>query len=161
VPEVVRKSAAGGGDAQIVLPADMQRAVGMQVPSVNASDWSPDGGSLVVSSTTASSGFDLWLLPLEGGRKPVKYVQAPDGRLVAYTSGESGRFEVNVRTVVRSDRQWQVSTTGGYEPRWRGDGGEICYLSADQKLMASGRWPGPHVRRSPRAVPDESVSRGE
>src|SRR6516225_7695936 len=86
-------------------------------------------------------------------RKPVKYVQAPgdqfhgnfspDGRLVAYMSSESGRFEVNVRTVVRSDRQWQVSTTGGYEPRWRGDGGEIYYLSADQKLMAADVGPGP------------------
>ena len=30
----------------------------------------------------------------------------------------------------------QVSTAGGYEPRWRGDGREIYYLSEDRKLMA-------------------------
>jgi Tol biopolymer transport system component len=92
VPEVARKSAAGGGDAQTILSADMQRAVGMQVPSVIASDWSPDGGSLVVSASTSVDN-DLWLMPLSGDRKPVKFVQAPgdqfhgnfspDGRLVA------------------------------------------------------------------------------
>ena len=25
---------------------------------------------------------------------------------------------------------------GGYEPRWRADGRELCYLTDDQKLMA-------------------------
>ena len=99
----------------------------------------------------------------------MKYVQAPgdqfhgnfspDGRLVAYMSSESGRFEVNVRTVVRSDRQWQVSTTGGYEPRWRGDGGEIYYLSADQKLMAADVGPGPTFG-APRELFQTKVSPG-
>ena len=61
---------------------------------------------------------------------------SPDGKFVAYTSNESGRFEVYVETFPRSDRRWPVSTNGGYEPRWRADGREIYYLSADQKLMA-------------------------
>jgi hypothetical protein len=61
---------------------------------------------------------------------------SPDGRLVAYTSNESGRFEVYVQTFPLSDQKWQVSTSGGYEPRWRRDGSEIYYLSEDRKLMA-------------------------
>ena len=61
---------------------------------------------------------------------------SPDGGLVAYTSNESGRVEVYVETVPRSDRKWPVSTNGGYEPRWRADGGEIYYLSEDRNLMA-------------------------
>ena len=61
---------------------------------------------------------------------------SPDGHLLAYTSNESGRFEVYVETVPRSDRKWPVSTNGGYEPRWRADGGEIYYLSEDRNLMA-------------------------
>jgi eukaryotic-like serine/threonine-protein kinase len=61
---------------------------------------------------------------------------SPDGRLLAYSSNESGRFEVHVQTFPPSDRKWQVSTAGGYEPRWRGDGREIYYLSEDRKLMA-------------------------
>jgi hypothetical protein len=55
---------------------------------------------------------------------------------VAYTSNESGKFEVYVETVPRSDRKWPVSTNGGYEPRWRADGRELYYLSEDRTLMA-------------------------
>jgi hypothetical protein len=61
---------------------------------------------------------------------------SPDGRFLAYSSNESGRFEVYVQTFPLSDQKWQVSTSGGYEPRWRRDGREIYYLSEDRKLMA-------------------------
>jgi hypothetical protein len=62
---------------------------------------------------------------------------------VAYTSNESGKFEVYVETVPRSDLKWPVSTNGGYEPRWRADGREIYYLSEDRKLMAVSVGAGP------------------
>ena len=62
---------------------------------------------------------------------------------MAYTSNESGRFEIYVETVPRSDRKWPVSTNGGYEPRWRADGREIYYLSEDRKLMAVSVGAGP------------------
>ena len=32
--------------------------------------------------------------------------------------------------------KWQVSTGGGEQPRWRGDGKELFYLSSDRKMMA-------------------------
>ena len=32
--------------------------------------------------------------------------------------------------------KWQVSTAGGQEPKWRGDGKEIFYVSADGKIMS-------------------------
>src|SRR6478736_6209725 len=63
--------------------------------------------------------------------------------MVAYTSSESGRVEVHVQTFPLTDRQWQVSTTGGYEPRWRADGREMYYLSQDRKLMAVSVGAGP------------------
>jgi Tol biopolymer transport system component len=88
----------------------------------------------------------LWRLPLGEVGKPAKFIASPaddmhgnfspGGRLVAYTSTESGKFDVYVETVPRSDRKWRVSTNGGYEPRWRADGREIYYLSEDRKLMA-------------------------
>ena len=68
---------------------------------------------------------------------------SPDGRLVVYSSNESGRFEVHVQTFPLTDRQWTVSTTGGYQPRWRADGREMYHLSPDQKLMAVAVGPGP------------------
>jgi hypothetical protein len=114
-------------------------------------DWSPDGRHLLYSVVGPGSG--LWLLPLAGERKPIKFLSAPgeqlhgnfspDGRLVAYSSNESGQFEVKVQTAPLSDRQWVVSTAGGQMPRWRADGRELYYLSLDWKLMAVPVAPGP------------------
>ena len=32
--------------------------------------------------------------------------------------------------------KWQISTAGGAQPRWRGDGKELYYMAPDGKLMA-------------------------
>ena len=66
-----------------------------------------------------------------------------DGKLVAYTSNESGKHEIYVQTVPLSDRKWQVSIGGGYEPRWGRDVNELYYLSEDRKLMAVSVGAGP------------------
>jgi Tol biopolymer transport system component len=139
--DLYRRSAAGGNE-QIVLPHQMLRTAGIQSNNLVDTDWSPDGNSILFSiSTSPSSGTDLWLLPLTGDKKPVKYLTSaademhgnfsPDGRLIAYTSNESGRFQVNVQTLPLSDKKSQVSTNGGYEPRWRADGREIYYLKIE------------------------------
>jgi hypothetical protein len=60
---------------------------------------------------------------------------SPDGRFVAYTSNESGQFEVYVRDFPKGASRWQISTNGGFAPRWRRDGKEIFYV-AKGKLMA-------------------------
>ena len=150
--EFYAKSAGGGGNEEPVLSQAVARASSFLSPNMVLWDWSPDGRHLLFSAIT-SSDYDLWLVPLAGDPKPVRFLSAPgdqwhgnfspDGRLVAYTSSESGRFEVQVQTFPLTDRQWTVSTTGGYEPRWRADGREIYYLSAEQKLMAVGVGPGP------------------
>jgi hypothetical protein len=33
--------------------------------------------------------------------------------------------------------KWQISSSGGGEPRWRADGKELFYLSAEGKLMVA------------------------
>jgi len=151
--EFFQRSAAGGGNAQPVLQAEAYRTA--QIPSINLipTDWSPDGRRIIFSAPSPASGNDLWLLPLAEDGKPAKFIASPaeemhgnfspDGHLVAYTSNESGKFEVYVETLPRSDRKWPVSTNGGYEPRWRADGGEIYYLSEDRKLMAVSVGAGP------------------
>ncbi len=72
---------------------------------------------------------------------------SPDGRLVAYTSNTSGKFEVDVKTFPRSDHIWPISTNGGYEPGWRPDGREIYYLSENRKVMAVSVGAGPTFGR--------------
>lgn len=69
--------------------------------------WSPDGRALAFSQQHGVTGHDLWVLPLEGERRPKPFlitrfaetgaVFSPDGRYLAYHSDESGRMDVYVR----------------------------------------------------------------
>ena len=151
--ELFAKSAGGGGKEEVVLTKETEHAAGIGSPNLVCSDWSPDGRYIIGSAPQQSTGEDIWLIPLGGDKKPFKFLGppsdqihgnfSPDGRLVAYSSNESGRFQVYVQTFPLSDRKWPVSTDGGYEPRWRADGHEIYYLSEDRKLMAVSVGAGP------------------
>ena len=86
------------------------------------------------------------MLPLTGDRKPEPVVQtpfserqarfSPDGRWIAYMSMESGRAEVYLQSFPVSGRKWQISTSSGVQPMWRGDGRELFFLSLPGDVMA-------------------------
>jgi serine/threonine protein kinase len=109
-------------------------------------DWSQDGKFIVYETTGGTTGGDLWLLPMEGDHKPIPYLQtpfnegdaqfSPDGHWMAYASNESGQPQVYVQAIPASGAKWQISPAGGVQPRWRRDGKELFYISADQKLMS-------------------------
>jgi eukaryotic-like serine/threonine-protein kinase len=109
-------------------------------------DWSPDGKWIIYQQQDQKTGLDLWLLPLDGDRKPVPYLRtpfnetlaafSPDGRWVAYQSDESGRMEIYLQTMPTGGGKYQISSSGGTEPHWRGDGKELFYISTDGKLVA-------------------------
>jgi len=111
-----------------------------------AMDWSPDGRYLLYASQAQTTAFDLWTIPIQGDRKPQIFLKtrfdetlgqfSPDGRWVAYQSNESGVYQINVRPFPGPGAQWQVSTGGGIEPRWRRDGRELYYIASDATLMA-------------------------
>ena len=63
---------------------------------------------------------------------------SPDGRWLAYTTTISGTPEVYVQGFPGGERPVRVSAHGGMQPRWRGDGGELFYLTADGTLVAVG-----------------------
>jgi hypothetical protein len=58
---------------------------------------------------------------------------------VAYSSSETGTRQVYVRSFAGalsgSGGKWQISTSGGSEPMWRGDGKELFYMNRN-KLMS-------------------------
>ena len=62
---------------------------------------------------------------------------SPDGRWIAYTSQETGRFEVFVQPYPNlSGGKWQISTQGGREPIWSLADDELFYLEIDGSLMS-------------------------
>jgi Tol biopolymer transport system component len=104
------------------------------------SDWSRDGKFILYER-----GTELWITatPELKTRAFVKVPAtaktgqfSPDGKWVAYASSESGKWEIYVTSFPEALGKWQVSSAGGTQPRWRGDGKELFYLASDGKMMA-------------------------
>jgi eukaryotic-like serine/threonine-protein kinase len=104
------------------------------------SDWSRDGRYILYDRAT-----ELWVVTLpELKTRPLVKVAAtvkngrfsPDGKWVAYSSNETGKWEIYVTSFPDGHGKWQVSSNGGTQPRWRGDGKELFYLATDGTLMA-------------------------
>jgi eukaryotic-like serine/threonine-protein kinase len=107
---------------------------------VNPWDWSRDGKYVLVRKAN-----ELWYLtwpervakPLLQANWTVQNAQfSSDGRWMAYASNETGSWEIYVSPFPSANGKWQVSSGGGQEPRWRQDGKELFYVSADGKMMA-------------------------
>jgi serine/threonine protein kinase len=132
--KILSRASNGTGEQKLLLTLDP--ASGMQQALC---DWSPDGQFLMFRNgfSDVGDGFDLWMLPLFGDRKPFPYVTgpgdqqyaqfSPDGKWVAYVSDETGRNEVYVAPFPRTGAKWQVSQSGGMLPRWRRDGAELLF----------------------------------
>ena len=62
---------------------------------------------------------------------------SPDGRWLAYSSNESGTFEVYVRPFPEtSSAKWQVSTAGGAEPAWSKDARRLFYINGRNEMVS-------------------------
>jgi Tol biopolymer transport system component len=103
-------------------------------------DWSRDGKTLLIRKGTGlwtMSASDHQVRPWMQERWTIRNAQfSPDGRWVAYSSNETGAFEVYVSPFPSANGKRQVSSRGGEEPRWRHDGRELYYLSGQGELMA-------------------------
>jgi eukaryotic-like serine/threonine-protein kinase len=144
--DLYRKSASGAGDEELWLKSSDA--------DIYATSWSRDGRFLLYTGDNAETKSDLWLLPLQGDRKPTPLLRtrfnessgqfSPDGHWIAYTSDESGSDEIYVMEFSSASGQgvrdagskWLISKGGGTFPRWRGDGRELFYVAADGKLMS-------------------------
>lgn len=115
-------------------------------------DWSMDGRFIIYTQNPPTTNFDLWVLPLFGDRKPFPFLQtpfteggarfSPDGRWVAFMSNESGQYELYIARFENPREKWRISSAGGYSPRWRRDGKELFYITADNRLMSVSVRPG-------------------
>ena len=136
--DLYQKPANGGGAEALLLASPETKA---------ATSWSADGRSLLYSAQSPNTANDVWVLPMAGDPKPWPFLNSTfteatsaysrDGQWVAYQSDESGRYEIYVRPFPGPGGQWQVSTAGGKDPRWRPDGQELYYIAPDGRLMAA------------------------
>jgi serine/threonine protein kinase len=136
--DIYTKPASGVGEEQVLMPSDESKTV---------EDWSEDGQYLVYDVE-----INKWLfsfrtqksLPLlHGNFRQDQFRFSPNRhnppRWIAYCSYEAGTGQVYVRSLAGalagSGGKWQISTNGGTEAQWRGDGKELFYFE-DKKLMA-------------------------
>jgi Tol biopolymer transport system component len=142
VIELYQRNAVAGGNDELLMTPEVARTTGVEVSTLVPTDWSSDGRLALAVGLPA----DIWLLTMSDPTRPVRVVDSagdqlhgnfsPEGSFLAYTSNETGRFEVVAKSLDRLARQWPVSVNGGYEPRWRADGRELYYLGDDLTLMA-------------------------
>ncbi len=110
-------------------------------------DWSADGQTLVFGyqGTGGDTGADIGVLAMEGeGRwEPLLQTAAregspaisPDGDWIAYTSDQTGRFEVYVERFPELGERRQISIDGGRAPTWSPVGRELFYRRDGDSAM--------------------------
>src|SRR5437660_3320227 len=138
--DLYQKVSSGAGNDEVLLESEENKT---------PTSWSADGRFIAYTSTNikGNTKYDIWILPIFGDRKPFPFLRtqfnevdaqfSPDGRWVAYGSEESGANQVYVAPFPGPGGKWQISRSGGTEPRWQGDGREIFFVSPDNKLMAT------------------------
>jgi eukaryotic-like serine/threonine-protein kinase len=131
---IYRKPSDGSGAEELLVTDDR---------GVIPTDWSQDGKTLLYQRGPLGGPFDMWLLPLDGDRKPRMLLPhagdgrlSPDGHWLAYDSIESGAPEVYVVPFGGGAGKWQVSPNQGTLPLWSGDGKELYYLDGTSSIQA-------------------------
>ena len=129
------KPADGTGAEELLLESELPHM---------AHSWSPDGKVLAFSEILPSTNADIWVLPLEGERKPQLFLRtpftetgpvfSPDGHWLAYRSNESGQDEIYVQPFPSTGAKWQISTKGGEEAVWAPSGRELFYRNGNQMM---------------------------
>jgi WD40-like Beta Propeller Repeat len=131
-------------------PQPLTQSKNVQFPG----SFTPNGMRLAYDDNESGKS-QIWTVPQEnqGGQlkagKPEQFLKSgfidhawgfsPDGHWLAYTSNESGKFEVYVRAFPPPSSgqggKWQISNSGGTKALWARNGHELVYRSGDQ-LMA-------------------------
>ena len=101
--------------------------------------WPSDGLIVFEHGTSAAAPADLWMLDLSNpdSAVAVEYLSAeadlrnivvsPDGTLAAYTSNESGDYEIYIRSFPEPGERTLLSQGGGDYPFWSPGGNTVYY----------------------------------
>jgi len=127
--DLYQRPASGATPDALLLASEVQK---------DPSDWSNDGATVLFTENTAERLGDVVAVNVQtGARTVIAATEAveqrarfsPDDRWVAYVSTEAGRAQVYVQPFPPTGAKWQITTDGGVEPKWSGDGKELFYLA--------------------------------
>ena len=139
--QVIRRRRADGSGDPVDLLREPRGVVGLAM--------APDGKTVLLTTPAdgpARSDLRAFRPGIDSVSTPVLVSPAvetdpafsPDGRWLAYSSTESGRYEVYVSPYPNvQSRKVQVSAQGGERPRWNPRGGELFFVDAAGDLMAA------------------------
>ena len=126
------------GKRAFSIPSD---GTGEPEPSM-LGNFSPDGRFFATMDGTRGMGLDLWVHPVSGPRATEPFLQtrfseagpkfSPDGKWIAYTSDESGQYEIYVRPYPGPGEKRQISSGGGEHIVWPRDGKELFYRNGSK-----------------------------
>ena len=123
---------------------------GLSVPdtiSSNKNIWpefvTPDGRFLGVVSSGSKGEVDVMymgferldtLVPIAANPASTEVLSRPSrsGKYVAYTTGQTGKYEVYVQPFPPDGRAWNVTAGGGEEPVWSKDDRLLYYRNGDK-----------------------------
>jgi serine/threonine protein kinase/Tol biopolymer transport system component len=132
----------------------VQRIDGVSTPELilrgpeekSSGAFTPDGQSYVFTQQKAqTTGTSLWRIRLAASQRPERLTSSaateinpafsPDGKWLAYSTTDSGRYEVYLQPYPALNRRVQVSTTGSSSPRWSA-GSRTLYYGSGTRLYA-------------------------
>jgi Tol biopolymer transport system component len=109
--------------------------------------WSPDGAHISFAAVKGNAG-SVWMLTVKE-RTPSLFAEAtakfvgrsafsPDGRWVAYSSNETGRFEIFVQPYPPTGSRFQVGSPSGdrLTPWWSANGKELIFNEGTTRWFA-------------------------
>jgi serine/threonine-protein kinase len=118
--------------------------IGSSEYSQYPTSWSPDGRWLLFDHDDYETNTDILMLSTDGEHEERIFLRtpfdegrarvSPDGRWVTYSSNESGRLEVYLRSFPGGEGKVQVSAAGGDLPLWGPDGRRLFYRLGDTVL---------------------------
>lgn len=152
----------------------MQRSDGTGTAERLATARAPESWSAknqMLSFITLSNYYSVWTYSLKD-KKATPLIDtpgvtqhssrfSPDGKWIAYTSVETGRFEVFVQPFPRTGAKFQVTKQGGGHALWSPDGKELFFDNNQQLFAVSVQTKGTFSSGAPVPLPIRGFIQGD
>ncbi len=152
----------------------MQRSDGSGTAERLATARAPESWSApnqMISFITLSNYYSIWTYSMRDKKASVLIDTpgvtqhssrfSPDGKWIAYTSLETGRFEVFVQPFPRTGAKFQVTKQGGGHALWSPDGKELFFDNNQQLFAVSVQTSGTFSTGTPVPLPIRGFIQGD